>query len=381
MTASGTPPASPAPPRVLRWAAPAGVAVLAAVGVLLAEPEPQRVAGGVLAVVAGAALAPTPRRGTAAVVLATAGVALTCWGSASDVGWFAVVVLAGWTALVTRGRVWAAYVGALVVLFAVQVPVHPDPGWAPWVFGTVFAAVSCRLSRRQRELTDQLRRAQQELAERARLDERARVAREVHDVVAHSLTVSLLHISSARLAVQDDPDGAAAALSEAERLNRAALGEVRQTVGMLRERRPGRPDEPSTIPLPGVERLPELVADVRRAGMDVDYAADPLPPELPGTTGLAVYRVVQEALTNAARHAPGVLTTVRVRRTGDGVDVQVRSATVAAGPPTAGGTGLSSMRERARAVGGDCTAGPQPDGSWAVRAEFPVSAPVAPATP
>ena len=114
------------------------------------------------------------------------------------------------------------------------------PGGAAWIAGTTFSAFGCLLARRERDLVQQLRIAQAGLADRVRAEERNRIARELHDVIAHSLTVSLLHVSSARLAVEEDPGEAGQALAEAERLGRECLAEVRQVVGSAPPRRGDR---------------------------------------------------------------------------------------------------------------------------------------------
>src|SRR5207344_1230091 len=155
-------------------------------------------------------------------------------------------------------------------------------------------------------------------------------------------------------------------LAEAERLGRACLAEVRTTVGMLRE-----DDAPASIaPLPGADGLPALVEQFRSAGADVTLTVDGDAARLPATTGLAVYRIVQEALTNAVKHAPGSPTAVRLIVHTDEVRLAVDSA---AKPGTGTGLGVPSMRERAEALGGSCRAGPGGRG-WLVQAMLPLAA-------
>ncbi len=126
---------------------------------------------------------------------------------------------------------------AEVLLIAHLLFPHVDAGWTPWVAGVAISAGGAALIVRQQELVIQLRAAQAGLAERSRAEERNRIARDLHDVIAHSLTVSLLHISSARLAVSEDPGDAERALAEAERLGRQSLEEVRSIVGLMRSER------------------------------------------------------------------------------------------------------------------------------------------------
>ena len=228
-------------------------------------------------------------------------------------------------------------------------------------------------------LLRQLRQAQAGLAEQARTQERNRIARELHDVIGHTLTVSLLHVQGARLAVQHDPADAERALAEAERLGRECLAEVRTTVGMLREDDPaGGPGAgPLPAPLPGAGTLPALVEQFRSAGADVSLTVQGDVTRLPATTGLAAYRIVQEALTNAVKHAPGSPTEVRLTVSPGEVTLTADSQ---APPGPGGGTGtglgtglgLLSMRERAESLGGSCEAGPGGRG-WLVRATLPLT--------
>jgi signal transduction histidine kinase len=197
------------------------------------------------------------------------------------------------------------------------------------------------------------------------------VARELHDVIGHTLVVSLLHVQSARLAVEHDPADAARALAEAERLGQECLTEIRTAVGMLREDESGA-DGPDGVmaPLPGVDGLPALVERFRSAGADITLTVEGDTDGLPATTGLAVYRIAQEALTNAARHAPGAPTVVRLAVGAGRVTLTADSR---AEPGTGTGLGVVSMRERAESLGGTCEAGPGGHG-WLVRAALPLDA-------
>jgi signal transduction histidine kinase len=170
-------------------------------------------------------------------------------------------------------------------------------------------------------------------------------------------------VQSARLAVEHDPGDAARALAEAERLGRECLAEVRTAVGMLRETDGGG----AIAPLPGIDGLPALVEEFRSAGADVTLVVEGDTAGLPVTIGLAVYRIAQEALTNAVKHAQGALTAVRLT-VGAGTLTDSRAE-----PGTGTGLGLASMRERAESVGGSCEAGPGGQG-WLVRATLPVDA-------
>jgi signal transduction histidine kinase len=306
---------------------------------------------------------------------ATVGVVLIATGDSRDLAWISTVVLTAWCTLaggLAAGIVyWAA---GLLLIGAEYLWVKQDPGWGPWLAGLTVAVFGAGLILRQQELVEQLRAAQAGLAERSRAEERNRIARELHDVIAHSLTVSLLHVTSARLAVEHDPADAARALAEAERLGRESLAEVRATIGLLRP--PGGDGTSSdgagpdgiAPPVPGLDQVSRLVDRLRETGVDVGLRMEGDQSGLPATTGSAVYRIVQEALTNSTRHAPGCPVTVAVVA-GRHVEVTVDSA----GPPgrdSGAGLGLVSMRERAQAVGGTCTAGPGGSG-WLVHASLP----------
>ena len=351
-----------------RWVALAVFAVFIAIGLALMDSiSPAAVAAAAVAVGAGALLVRGWRPLLLYAAVATAGVAVLGHGTSASVGWFAVCLLAAWCVLIGGRRDGLAYLAGTLALFAVEwLWVEPDPGWGAWMAGTALTVLGGLLIRRERDLVSQLRAAQAGLAERARAEERNRIARELHDVIAHTLTVSLLHVTSARLAVDHDPAGAARALAEAERLGQESLAEVRLAVGMLhRNEDPGR-----TAPLPGAGDLPALVERFRSAGADVTLAVEGDTGRLPATTGLAVYRILQEALTNAVKHAPGTPTAVRLSVHADAVRLAIDSA---AKPGTGTGLGVPSMRERAEALGGSCRAGPGGRG-WLVQATLPLAA-------
>ena len=346
-------------------AAQAALALFVLIGAALSEQSVAVVAPCTASALIATAL--MPRSGwpvLGGALVAGAAVTGVCTGSAANVGWFAICVLAGWCAL--RGGSGPAVVftaAATAVLVLEATVFSAEPGWLAWIAGTLFTVVLCLMGRRQHELIEQLREAQAGLAERVRAEERNRVARELHDVIAHSLTVSLLHVSSARLAIQDDPAEAAEALAQAEELGRQSLTEVRHAVGLLRE------DAGSLAPLPGAGQLPALVDGFRRAGAQVAYDVVGDPTRLPATTGLTVYRILQESLTNAVRHAGGTRTAVRLE-VGDSSAVLTVDSAGLPGLPSGDGVGLHSMRERAEALGGELSAGPTGAG-WRVHAVLP----------
>ncbi|PVG81819.1 sensor histidine kinase [Nocardioides gansuensis] len=209
-----------------------------------------------------------------------------------------------------------------------------------------------------------------ELADRGAADERRRIAREMHDVVAHSLAVVVSHAEAGRLVVARDPDRAPEILGTIADAGRGALTEMRGLLGVLRD------EAGSNAPQPGLDELPGLVAGVRAAGLEVAYDDAALPEARPpATVGLTAYRVAQEALTNVTRHAgPGARARVVVAR--EGTELVVEVTDNGAGPGAFAGSpgrGLIGMRERVEAVGGVLKAGPDPrEGTgWRVHARLP----------
>jgi signal transduction histidine kinase len=243
-----------------------------------------------------------------------------------------------------------------------------------WCVGLSMGWAFANASRCQVDALERLRAAQETLADRAAADERRRVAREVHDVIAHTLAVTMLHLTGARLALAEgDADEALRGLTDAERLGRDSLAGLRRSVGLLTT------DESATAPpAPGVDDLQQLVAQYVAAGAQVDYHVTGAPCALPPEVGLAVYRVAQESLANAARHAPGARVTVALDVRGP-VRLVVSddgSSTVPVQPGT--GLGIPGMHERAAQLGGTLEAGPHGRG-WRVELVAPlaVEAPVA----
>ena len=168
-------------------------------------------------------------------VVACAGITAVGGSRSANPVWFAMLLIVGWCALTEGRRVGLPLWLAVSALFTVQwVHFSPDQGWGAWLAGSALMVLGGLLLRNQFLLVEQLRAAQAGLAAKARAEERNRISRDLHDVIAHSLTVSLLHVMSARLAVESDPDDAARSLAEAERLGRESLAEVRQVVGLLR---------------------------------------------------------------------------------------------------------------------------------------------------
>jgi signal transduction histidine kinase len=221
-----------------------------------------------------------------------------------------------------------------------------------------------RLEERARLLAAQL----EHEAALAAAAERARIARELPDVVAHSLSVVVAQADGGRYAADYDPAAAPAALETISSTAREALAEMRRALGALGE----EPDVPRRPP-PGAGELETLVARTRAAGLPVELAQEGRPRELAPAAGLAVYRVAQEGLTNVLKHAgAGASAKVVLRWESERVTVVVRDDGAGGAPGDGRGRGLAGMRERVEPRGGTLTAGPRPGGGFEVRATIPV---------
>jgi signal transduction histidine kinase len=231
------------------------------------------------------------------------------------------------------------------------------------------------LQRRRQAIADLAERAERAERERDLLarekvtEERTRIARELHDVVAHSVSVMIIQAGAARRTLHADPDAAVAALTTIEGSGREAMAELRRVLGVLRHA-----DQADLAPQPSINSLHDLVADDLDLPIRLDMAHDL--GTLPPSVELTGYRVVQEALTNVRRHA-GTVTKVDVRlcRVDDRLVIEInddgRGAAADAGPE---GFGLIGMRERISTVGGTLDVGPRRGGGWHIRAELPVGA-------
>ena len=245
------------------------------------------------------------------------------------------------------------------------------------IFLCAFALMGLTVRRRSAEAADAARLAalkEQEAAEETRLaraDERARIAREIHDVVAHSLSVMIVQAGAAEQVVRASPDRAIDPLRTVQETGRAALGEMSALLGILRE---GREDV-ATAPQPGIDALPDLLEEARGAGLAVDLDVSGRRCAVPAGVGLAVYRVVQEALTNSRKHAgPSVPVRVELSYLPDAIAVSVIDGGNGPSLDHHGGHGLIGMRERVETYDGSLEAGPEPDGGFAVRVRIPVTA-------
>jgi signal transduction histidine kinase len=205
----------------------------------------------------------------------------------------------------------------------------------------------------------------------ARVTERSRIAREMHDVVAHNLSVMLALTDGAAYHVHDAPERVEAALEQASRTGRQALAEMRQLLGVLRD----APGGPELAPQPGIRQIEDLVDQVRSAGVPVSYTMTGELTGAPAGMELAIFRIVQEALTNTLKHAgDGASAFVSLSCSAEAIEVVVRDTGHASRTPGSGGAGLRGMRERAAVYGGTLEAGPCDRGGWQVRAALSVPA-------
>jgi signal transduction histidine kinase len=221
----------------------------------------------------------------------------------------------------------------------------------------------------QQQLMIKQQHAQAQLAEHAAADERRRIAREVHDVIAHSLSVTLLHVTGARRGLQQDRDvdDAVEALEQAEHLGRQAMADIRRTVGLL----DGAPMK--VAPEPTVADISSLVEDFVRAGLEIDFDIDGPFDRVSAAIGLALYRITQEALANVAKHSPDSQSTVTlaISRTSATLTIDNRLPAAVAATTACEGRGLRGMRQRVELLGGTIDIGPSDDG-WQVRADVPL---------
>jgi signal transduction histidine kinase len=226
-------------------------------------------------------------------------------------------------------------------------------------------------ARRRLELLEREREVEAQLAV---THERARIARELHDVVAHGVSVMVMQAAGARESLSSDHARADAAMAEVERTGRQSLAELRQLLGLLH--REGEPAD--RAPQPGLDRLDELLEGFRRAQLPVDVVIQGERRKLPTGVDVSAFRIIQEALTNVIKHAGLVPVTLTLRFEEDGVGVQIVNRSNGRAPQTQHGSvgrGLIGMRERVMLLGGTFAAGPQPGGEFRIDCHLPVAPP------
>jgi signal transduction histidine kinase len=303
-------------------------------------------------------------------------IALPLWGG---LGCFVVALYSASRWAPRPKDALALVVPALVlVAFGLEIPHFSQPGeyafsvpviLAGWLIGQAMR----RWHQMSQLLRGHLREMEQTEAARhaaAVADERARIARELHDVVAHAVSVMVVQSGSARLKLRTDPTGSEEALRSVEQTGRQALVEMRHMLGLLRSDTGG----PALAPQPSVRALGSLVDSMRASGHDVELHTDGAPVALPPGLDLSAYRIVQEALTNAVRHAGRVPVRARVSWGQDSLTLEVVNGRPPAPVPRSDGSGhgLIGMRERCELFGGTVSAGKTPEGGFRVHARLPL---------
>ncbi|MET8359464.1 histidine kinase [Micromonospora sp. NPDC005171] len=385
------PDARPERPLLARWPGPARyaapVGLLAALGLFLITltvesnwglPPPIAL---LFAAMTVAPLLALPRRPLLAWRLTVLALLICTFNAPADQAWpwtpplalGSIAVVAVVVARVDRPVLaWVVAISTVPVLTLV----HPD-NRVPVLLLLGALAIVGDLIRRNR-LSRHALAAQAELSEReqerrAVLEERTRIARELHDVVAHHMSLIAVQAETAPYRLTDVPAPAAAEFVAIAASARDALTDMRRLLGVLRSETSGA----ETAPQPDLTDLGAMVDAARRAGLPVTVDAAPVDDDrVPAPVGLAAYRIVQEGLANAARHAAGAAVRVTVRAGRSSLGVRVENSPADVRPTADGGSGhgLTGMRERATSLGGTFTAGPLPDGGYAVAAELPYDA-------
>jgi signal transduction histidine kinase len=270
----------------------------------------------------------------------------------------------------------AVALGLLTAAAPVAVSVIQDPSEinvAIWILAVAFPWAIARALARQAQLAAQLDATRRELAQQALLSERRRIARDVHDFVGHGLAAVMLQVTSARHVLRRDPAAAEEALRSAEEVGRRSMQELRRTVSLLRS------DEETGVspPIPSALEIPALVDHARTGGLSVELRTRGDLSRISPGVGVALYRIAQEALANATRHAPRARTELAVELADGRVSLVAETRGPTTGVKAAEreqmGYGLIGMRERATALGGEFTAGPTPDG-WRTSCRLPLEA-------
>jgi signal transduction histidine kinase len=293
---------------------------------------------------------------------------------------FVVVFVVALYSLGANARGRQAWGAAVLVPFAITAFVTDDGDafhWGDIVFAALIiggpwgAGLAIRLRRdRERSLTlrtVELERDQDERARVAVAEERTRIARELHDVVAHAISVVVVQARGGRKVLATDPEASRTAFDSIERTGEQALGEMRRLLGMLRD----DDEEKSRAPQPSLERLPALADEMRASGLPIELHVEGVPNGIPPGVDVSGYRIVQEALTNVLKHAGPAVARVDVRFSADAVEIDVvddgRGGLTAPGT----GNGLLGIRERVAVVGGEIDAGPRREGGFAIHARLP----------
>ncbi|AXK32014.1 sensor histidine kinase [Streptomyces armeniacus] len=325
------------------------------------------------------------QRRPALVALGTSAVCALYLALGYPYGPIYLCVIVGTFTAVVAGHRRAAWSG-LLVLWSSQVLVGAwlyrwlppaGDGGSDWSFALapaawmIAVAAAAEVARVRREQWARQREEREEAERRKTDEERMRIARELHDVLAHSISVINVQAGVGLALLDSDPEQARSALTTIKSASKEALGEVRHVLDTLRT-----PGDAPRAPAPGLERLPELAEQAAGAGLRVSTETEGRPAGLPPGADLAAFRIVQEALTNVMRHSASREARVLLHYAGDELRIRVDDDGPAAERgPGGGGNGLVGMRERAAVLGGSVEAGPRGDGGFRVLARLPLSAP------
>jgi signal transduction histidine kinase len=316
-----------------------------------------------------------------AVAFAAAMVAFTVsndWpGQPTSLSMLAVWVVTAYS-VAAYGELPVAVFGLAVVAVMSAARAALDPGmeWEPisslFVLIPWGAGLALRRHRRQaaelRDLARQLEREREERARTAVVEERTRIARELHDVVAHSVSVIAVQADAAEAALARDPERSREPLRAIKQTAREALVEMRRLLGILRQAE----DELGLAPQPGMSQLDSLVEQSRRAGLPVELAIEGQPKSLPAGVEVSAYRIVQEGLTNVRKHAGAARAWVEVRYGDHELDVAVLDDGEPSAKTNDGGHGLVGVEERVALLGGELRTGRREEGGYELRARLPI---------
>lgn len=326
------------------------------------RPAPLPIAATVLT---GAVLLARRRFGVAVTVVTVAMAAAVTAAGYSPGGAPAVVAL--WSLAETRDRrVSLAVLAPVAVFLEVDNVCSPPVSIGAWILGA-YMQTRRRYVRAVEERAATLEREREQLDLIAAQRERGAIARELHDIVAHSVTVMLIGVRGARDVLETEPHVAARTLERVETSAEQSLAELRRILVLLRGQHAAE-----TRPQPALADLDEMVAGYRAAGLPVRLEITGELLDLPGGVELSAYRIIEEALTNALKHAGATLATVRLSYGGAELEVRVHDDGTGTGEPGPGGHGLVGMRERVAVLGGDLETGRVPGGGFQVVARLPI---------
>ncbi len=362
---------------------PIGALVAALLVFVTADLTVGLVGGLLVALIPWALLCGGVRLGPWAMVVAGVGIpAAVVLGYAATGAAFLAMLAVAW--LAADGRSRPAEITALAASMAVPIvdvasnPAnYPSNAWVYLATGSLFSWFIGRMLHRERELVGALTEAHSRLHDADAAAERQRIARDVHDVVGHSLTVVLLNVMGARRVLTLNPRAAAEALDRAEQVGRDSLESVRAVVELLRAPGTSSAAEPRA---PGVADIGALARTAVDAGLPVHLEMEGDLDRVDACAGLGAFRLVQEAISNVEHHAPGAPVVVRIVIDGEQLAVSVQNGPAAHHVTRSrhGGAGLAGMRERMSALGGSLSAGPDGDG-WRVEGAIPLRSADAPA--